>query len=59
MALLKGLHRLSRSPQSIPHIPFVVCEFSGEDGMEEDPGQRLRYGGLNEPVEAVMQPLQG
>ena len=24
---LKGLHRLSPSRRSIPHIPFVVCNF--------------------------------
>jgi hypothetical protein len=27
--------------------------------MDEYPGQRLRHCGLNEPVRAVMQPLQG
>jgi hypothetical protein len=33
--------------------------FGGEDGMHENPGQRLRHAGQNGRGGAVMQPLTG
>ena len=36
---LKGLHRLSHSRRSIPHIPFVVCEFVP---LQQRPGLILK-----------------